>query len=184
MKSRPSNEPLIVVVRNRRVVLDFDLAAIYGVETRALNQAIKRNRARFPSDFAFQLTGEEFTDLKSHFVTSSGSPVAMPQSWVQSMDDSHGGRRKLPWAFTEHGALMAANVLRSARAVEMSVYVVRAFVRQREQLATSAEILKRLAEIDRKLLEHDDALVIIWKQLKPLLLPPPSNPKPRIGFHS
>lgn len=181
-KSKVSSDPVIVSIRNQRVVLDFELAAVYGVETRAFNQAIKRNQERFPADFAFQLTSEEFADLKSQFVTSSGGDE-MPPGWSSLLSAAHGGRRKLPWAFTEHGALMAANVLRSQRAAEMSVYVVRAFVRQREQLATNAEILKRLSEMDRKLLEHDDALVIIWNQLKPLLAPPPPKPKPRIGFN-
>ncbi len=95
----------------------------------------------------------------------------------------HGGARKLPWAFTEHGALMAANVLRSPRATDMAIYVVRAFVKQREALATNAVILKRLAEIDKTLLEHDSALQILWKRLQPLLVPPPEESKPRIGFH-
>ena len=94
---------------------------------------------------------------------------------------SHGGRRKRPWAFTEHGALMAANILRSKRAVQMSVYVVRAFVRQREHLMASAEVLKRMAEIDRTLLEHDQSLQFIWRQIEPLLNPPDPQ-RPKIGF--
>ena len=94
----------------------------------------------------------------------------------------YGGRRYHPWVFTEHGALMAANILRSPRAVQMSVYVVRAFIKQREQLAANAAILKRLAEIDKSLLEHDDVLRTIWTELQPLLSPPPEKPKPRIGF--
>ena len=96
---------------------------------------------------------------------------------------SHGGLRKLPWAFTEHGALMAANVLRSPRATEMAIYVVRAFVKQREVLAANAEILKKLAVIDKTLIQHDSALQILWTRLQPLLSPPPVPPKPRIGFH-
>src|SRR5581483_1833948 len=102
----------------------------------------------------------------------------------QFVTSYHGGRRYLPWAFTEHGALMAANLLRSERAVQMSVFVVRAFVRLREQLAANAAILKRLAEIDRSLLEHDIALKDIYRKLLPLLQPLPDAPRRRIGFHS
>jgi len=105
------------------------------------------------------------------------------RSQIATSSPGHGGRRYLPWVFTEHGALMAANILRSERAAEMSVYVVRAFVKQREALATNAIILKRLAEIDKTLLEHDSALQLLWKRLQPLLAPPPENPRPKIGFH-
>src|SRR5436190_17003436 len=109
-------EGAIHLVRGQRVMLDSDLAAIYGVTTKRLNEQLRRNRARFPSDFAFQLTREEFTNLKSQIATSS----------------SHGGKRKLPWAFTEHGAIMLASVLNSPVAIDASVRVVRAFVRLRE----------------------------------------------------
>ena len=100
------------------------------------------------------------------------------------MITSHGGRRYCPWAFTEHGAVMAANILRSERAVQMSVFVVRAFVRLREHVAANHAILKRLAEIDRTLLEHDTALLDVYEKLLPLLQPPPAAPTRRIGFHS
>jgi hypothetical protein len=166
-------EPLIHRVRGVRVLLDSDLARLYGVRTAQLNQATKRNRGRFPADFAFRLTLAELQNLKSQTVTSSSQAI-----------DSHGGPRKQPWAFTEHGALMAANILRSYRAVHMSVYVVRAFVRLREQVASDAAILKRLAEIDRTLLQHDSALRDLYQKLLPLLQPPAQPPKRRIGFHS
>lgn len=133
-----------------------------------LNEQMQRNRNKFPDDFCFQPGRTEIENLKSQFATSSFG---------------HGGARKLPWAFTEHGALMAANVLRSPRATEMAVYVVRAFVKQREALATNAVILRRLAEIDKTLLEHDGALKILWRRLQPLLAPPSENPKRKIGFH-
>lgn len=100
-----------------------------------------------------------------------------------SETERRGGRRYTPWAFTEHGAVMAANVLRSPKAVEMSVYVVRAFIKQREVLATNATILRRLAEIDKTLLEHNSALLSLWKKLQPLLAPPPERPRREIGFH-
>ncbi len=209
VSSPDSLEPLIFTIRGHRVILDADLARLYGVPTYRFNEAVKRNRRRFPADFAFQLTAAEFANLRSQFATSSSEPVdshqgnpnssqfAMSSSgtkrskdrtsdWSQFVTTSsrHRGAAYRPWAFTEHGALMAANVLRSKRATQMSVYVVRAFVRMREHLAANAAILKRLAEIDKTLLAHDQSLQIIWSQLQPLLEPPPDPPKRRIGFHS
>ena len=159
-------ETLILTLRNQKVLLDADLAAIYGVPTRALNQAVKRNAARFPKDFLFQLTHQE----KKEVVTNCDHLARLKFSPVR------------PYAFTEHGALMVANVLNSARAVKMSVYVVRAFIKQREMLMAQADILKQLAQMDKKLLQHDEVLKVIWTELQPLLQPPPSPPKPRIGF--
>ena len=137
-------------------------------ETRALVQAVKRNADRFPEDFLFQLTPAEAAALRSQIVISK---------------TGRGGRRYSPYAFTEHGALMAANILNSPRTVAMSVYVIGAFVKMREYLAANAAILKRLAEIDKTLLLHDGALRDIYQKLRPLLEPPPSPPKPEIGFH-
>lgn len=179
---KQSGEPSIFQLRGRRVVLDVDLARIYGVSRGRLNEAVKRNAKRFPPDFAFQVSTREWANLKSQFAISSAQT-----SSEQGVADTHplpehGGARGRPWAFTEHGALMAANVLHSARAVEMGLYVVRAFVRQREELAANASILKRLAEIDRTLVEHDQGLRILWTKLQPLLAPPPETPRRRIGF--
>jgi hypothetical protein len=171
-------EPLILSVRNQRVMLDADLARLYGVATMRFNEAFKRNQRRFPADFAFQLTAAEHVNLRSQIAISSS------QSIDSVGESTHGGRRHLPWAFTEHGALMAASVLRSERAVQMSVYVIRAFVRLRERVAANASILKRLAEIDRTLLQQDAALRDIYRKLQPLLQPPPDPPKRRIGFHT
>jgi len=159
-------EPLIHAIRGQRVILDTDLARVYGVSTRALNQAVKRNRQRFPEDFAFQLTAAE--DNRSQIVIGS---------------QKHRDPRFRPWGYTEHGALMAANVLRSLRAVQMSVYVIRAFVRLREQIGANQAILKRLAEIDKTLLQHDTALREIYQRLLPLLRPRPEPERRRIGFH-
>jgi hypothetical protein len=139
---------------------------LYGVETRALNQALKRNRERFPEDFVFELTRDEIQGISQTVIS------------LQKLRFS-----KSVHAFTEHGALMAANVLNSPRAVAMSVYVIRAFVKMREDLAANAAILKRLAEIDKTLLMHDLALRDIFQKLRPLLEPPPLPPKPQIGFH-
>ena len=179
----------ILKLRGHRVILDSDLARLYGVTTMRFNEAFKRNAARFPADFAFQLSREELANLISRIAISSSEANEGERNrdmWSQSVTTSnrraHGGRRKLPWVFTEHGAVMAANTLRSPRAIEMSVYVVRAFIKQREALAANATILRRLAEIDKTLIEHDSALQILWKKLQPLLAPPPDPPKRRIGF--
>jgi len=167
-------------------MLDADLAELHGVPTKAFNQAVKRNADRFPEDFIFQLNAQEWRNLKSQIVTSS---LEVPQkedvipSGSRILTAFHGGRRKLPFAFTEHGAIMAATVLKSPKAVAMSVFVVRAFMRMREQLAANAAILKRLAEIDKTLLEHDSSLRDLWDELQPLLQPPPDPPKRQIGFH-
>jgi hypothetical protein len=163
-----SIEPLIFKIRGQRAILDTDLARLYDVPTFRLNESVKRNSERFPTDFRFQLTREDTAILISQSAISSGA---------------HGGRRKLPWAFTEHGALMAANVLNSPRAVQMSVFIVRAFLRMREELASGTGILKRLAAIDRKLLVHDVVLRDIYRKLEPLLSPLPDRPKREIGFH-
>jgi hypothetical protein len=180
-------EPLIFRIRGRRVLLDVDLARLYGVSTRRFNEAFKRNAARFPSDFAFRLNEVELENLRSQFATSRSQPTDSPTvsvMWSQFAATSHGGRRYPPWAFTEHGALMVANILRSDRAVQMSVFVVRAFVRLREQVAANTAILKRLAEIDKTLLEHDSALRDVYQKLLPLLQPPADPPKRRIGFQT
>jgi hypothetical protein len=179
-------------------VLDSDLAAVYGVTTKRLNEQFRRNRKRFPEDFAFQLTANEFESLRSQFATlETGSAVGEPlrshsataSDRPQSMRSQFAtaSRRNIryrPWAFTEHGALQAANVLQTHRAIAMSVYVIRAFIEQREKLAANAAILKRLAEIDKTLLEHDTALREIYQKLLPLLAPPPEPPRRQIGFHA
>lgn len=148
--------PPIHTIRRQRVMLDSDLARLYGVSTMAFNQATRRNLDRFPGDFVFQLTPAEAANLISQIVISSPS-------------NRHGGRRKLPWAFTEHGAIMAATLLRSPRAVAMSVYVVRAFVQMKDALLTNATIFQRLAQIDKRLITHDVVLRDVYEKLRPLL---------------
>ncbi|MDP1948859.1 MAG: ORF6N domain-containing protein [Nitrospirota bacterium] len=186
---RESLESLIFVVRNQRVILDADLARLYGVTTKVFNQAVKRNVSRFPKDFAFQLTTAEVTNLRSQTVTSNqealeDSEDTENRSQIVTGSQKHRDPRFRPWAFTEHGALMAANILRSDRAVDMSVFVIRAFVRLREHVAANQAILKRLAEIDRTLLQHDSALLDLYEKLLPLLQPLPDHPRRRIGFQS
>ncbi len=187
-KPPPSHEvlePLIFTIRGHRVMLDADLARIYGVGTKVLNQAVKRNSSRFPKDFAFQMVPEDVRCLRTPVLTSnlkSNEDQKDRENRSQIVTGSRRSRSFLPWVFTEHGALMVANLLRSERAVQMSVFVIRAFVRMREQIAANAAILKRLAEIDKTLLQHDAALRDVYAKLLPLLQPPAASPKRRIGF--
>ncbi|HEX6265380.1 MAG TPA: ORF6N domain-containing protein, partial [Burkholderiales bacterium] len=177
-------EPLIHLLRGQRVILDADLARLYGVTTKSLNQAIKRNAERFPRDFAFQLTIAEAAEYKSAVTAPVSERPDFKcknpnRSQIVTGSQRHRDPRLPPWAFSEHGALMAANVLRSPSAVRMSVFVVRAFVRLREQAVANAAILRRLAEIDQTLLQHDSALRDLYRKLQPLLAPPPGPPKRR-----
>src|SRR6266542_5175088 len=166
----------IHLIRGQRVMLDADLAANYQVTTRRLNEQFRRNRKRFPEDFAFQLTAEEFRNLKSQIATSSLRSQIVTSS-------SHGGKRKLPWVFTEHGALMLASVLNSAIAVQASVRVVRAFVRLREMVAANAQLAAQLEQIERRLDSHDEAIVELFAALKRLLESPEPSRRREIGFH-
>ena len=146
-------EPLIREIRGERMLLDSDLARIYGVPTFRLNEAVKRNRERFPADFLFQLTAAEFYDLISQTAISSSG---------------HGGRRKRPWAFTEHGAIMAANVLNSPRAIEMSVHVIRAFVALRREAGRYEALGRKLAELERTQNLHGEDIQMIFTALRQL----------------
>ncbi len=160
-------ETAIYVIRGQRMMLDSDLAEIYGVSTRRLNEQLRRNLRRFPRDFAFQLTAPEFRNLMSQFATSS----------------FHGGRRKLPWVFSEHGAIMLASILNSPIAVAASVRVVRAFVRLREMIAADGQLSHRLTELERKMDTHDEAIVELFAAIRRLLEPPLTKEKREIGFH-
>lgn len=170
----------IATVRNQRILLDTDLAQLYGVETKRLNEQVRRNGARFPDDFMFQLTAEEFSALRSQFAT---------------LKTGRGQHRKyMPFAFTEHGAIMAAMVLNSPRAVDVSVYVVRAFVRLRELVANHHDLAKRLDDLEEKTealaFQHDTFAQNTRIQLKQVfeairqLMAPPESPKRPIGFIS
>jgi len=152
----------IILIRGEKVILDSDLAELYGVTTTRLNEQVRRNQDRFPKDFAFRLTKPEFANLISQFATSSSS---------------HGGRRKPPLVFTEHGALMAANILKSDRAVEASVQVVRAFVKLRGMLASNVELAHKLDELERK---YDQQFKIVFDAIRQLMTPV-ADAKP-IGF--
>jgi hypothetical protein len=168
-------DSMIIVLRDQRVILDSDLAEIYGIPTFRLNEAVKRNRDRFPDDFLFQMTKRERDALTSqHAISKKG----------------RGGRRTLPYAFTEHGAVMAANILNSDRAVQMSIFVVRAFIKMRETLSASSALTKKLAELERKLTGrldvHEKAIVHILGEIRKLMHPAPL-PEPKrkpVGFGS
>jgi len=171
-------DPLIQIIRGERVILDSDLARLYGVTTKRLNEQVRRNAEKFPSDFVFQLEPQEFANLKSQFATSSYD---------------HGGRRKLPLAFTEHGTIMAANVLNSPEAVQMSVFVVRAFVKMRAALTDTRELAKKLTELEAELKTrldvHEVAIVDILQRLMTILAPSSEPPATEhttreIGFHT
>ncbi len=183
----------IHLVRGQRVMLDADLAELYGVATKVFNQAIKRNLERFPADFMFQLTKEEEDSLRSQIVTSNADGSLRSQIVTLDADDplrsqtatskaGRGQHRKyLPYVFTEHGAIMAASVLKSPQAVEMSVFVVRAFVQLRELLSTSRELSARLDELERKLSTHDQAIAGVIDAIRRLTSVPAKPGRP-IGF--
>ncbi len=157
-------EQSILLIRGHKVLLDQDLAQLYGVETKVFNQAVKRNLERFPDDFMFQLSVEEFDNLRSQIVTSS---------W--------GGRRTAPYAFTEQGVAMLSSVLRSPRAVAVNIEIMRAFVRLRQMLASHAELAERLNDLEKK---YDQQFRVVFDAIRQLMTPPPGPKKPPIGFHS
>ena len=180
--------PQIVTIRGQKVILDADLARIYGVATKALNQAVKRNAEKFPDDFMFRLSkdeAEELRRLRSQSVTlESGSN----RSQCVTGSQKHRDPRYLPHAFTEHGAIMAATVLNSPRAVQMSVFVVRAFIRMRAALTDSRELTRKLAALERevkaRLDTHDAAIVDVLRRIMDIIDPPelPEPPQKQIGF--
>jgi phage regulator Rha-like protein len=153
----------IFVIHGQKVMLDSDLAVLYGVETKVLNQAVKRNTARFPKDFMFQLTKEELENLKSQFVTSSLK---------------HGGRRKLPMVFTEHGVLMLSSVLKSERAIQVNIQIVRTFTKLREMLSQYKDLKGKIEEIEKK---YNHRFKVVFDTLKHLLKED-EKPKNKIGF--
>jgi hypothetical protein len=161
-----SVESRILFLRKRRVILDADLAELYGVPVKQLNQQMKRNQERFPDDFVFQLTAREQKVLRSQIVTSK---------------KGSGGRRYAPYAFTEHGAIMAATVLNSERAVHMSLFVVRAFVKVREMLSANRQIAAKIMELEKRLDTHDTAIQELIDAIRELMIPPPGSQR-KIGF--
>jgi hypothetical protein len=177
----------ILLIRGQRVLLDSDLALLYGVPTFRFNEAVKRNSARFPPDFRFQLTRPEFASLRSQIASSvievtDNKHDKTNSSQIAMSSGRHRGATYLPWVFSEHGALMAAQVLHAPRAVEMSIFVVRAFVRLREVLATHREFAAKLAELEQKLEGHDTAIAEIVATLRTMLAAPGSDHGRKIGF--
>src|SRR5262245_54756412 len=161
-------ESRILLVRGHRVMLDSDLAELYQVSTKRLNEQVKRNKRRFPTDFTFQLSVEEAQVLRSQTATSKGR---------------RGGRRYRPYAFTEHGAVMLATGLNSPVAVQASIQCVRAFVKLRELLSTHRELAKKLAGLEKRIQEHDEEITAIFEAIRQLMAPP-DKPSKRIGFHA
>jgi phage regulator Rha-like protein len=161
-----SVESRILVLREQKVILDSDLAELYGVPVKRLNEQVKRNQERFPPDFMFRLSAKESESLRSQSATSK---------------TGRGGRRYAPYAFTEHGAIMAATVLNSERAVEMSVFVVRAFVRLREMLATNQQLASKIDELEQRLDTHDASIQELIEAIRELMAPEPASGR-RIGF--
>jgi ATP-dependent Clp protease ATP-binding subunit ClpA len=163
----------ILALRGHKVMLDADLADLYGVPTKVLVQAVKRNREQFPSDFMFELTRQEVASLKSQFVTL---PAMALRYW--------GRRRRAPYAFSEQGVAMLSSVLRSARAIAANIAIMRAFVRLREMVSQNAELAKKLDELERRVSGHDEAITGIVRAIRELAAPPEPKPKRRIGFVS
>lgn len=157
----------ILLIRGQKVMLDRDLAGLYGVTTARLNQQVRRNISRFPTDFAFVLTQREFTSLMLQFATSNSV---------------RGGRRKAPFVFTEHGAVMAACILNSPVAIVASIHVVRAFVHLRKILASHAELARKLHELEKKFSQHDEQIAAVFAAIKELMTPEIPEKKGTIGF--
>ncbi|MBM4029005.1 MAG: ORF6N domain-containing protein [Planctomycetes bacterium] len=157
----------ILTIRGQRVILDSDLAGLYGVTTARLNEQVRRNIERFPADFAFRLSREEFDRLMSQFATSNVG---------------RGGRRKLPYVFTEHGAIMAASVLNSMRAVQTSIFVVRAFVQLKQMLVPYKELMVRLERLEGTVGTHDEQITTIVEAIHLLMPPPEEPPREPFGF--
>jgi hypothetical protein len=177
-------ERRIYLIRGEKVMLDYDLAFLYGVETKVLNRAVKRNIDRFPSDFFFQLTVDELDSLRCQIGTSK---TASRGDWTNlrfqigtSRRGSHGGRRYLPYAFTEHGVAMLSSVLRSKRAVQVNIAIMRTFVRLREMLLSNADLARKLNALEKK---YDAQFKVVFDAIRELMTPP-EPPRRQIGFHS
>ena len=159
-------EQKIFLIRGHKVMLDKDLAKLYGVPTSRLNEQVKRNIKRFPADFMFQLNGKEYENLISQFAISS---------W--------GGRRRFPYVFTEQGVAMLSSVLNSERAIQVNIAIMRVFVKLKQILSTHKELAYKLRELEHKIEKHDAEIQAIFEAIRQLMEPPPEKPKPKIGFH-
>ena len=176
----------ICLLRGQKVMLDFDLAALYGVATKVLNQAVKRNRERFPADFMFQLTAEETSNLRSQFVTLRSQTIgnqliAMNRSQFVTLKRGQNIKYR-PYAFTEEGVAMLSSVLNSARAINVNIAIMRAFVKLRETLETNRELARKFAELEKRVGKHDAKIDAILDAIRQLMAPP-EEPRREIGFH-
>jgi len=169
---------MVFFIRGEKVMLDADLAKLYGVTTKALNQAMRRNRTRFPEDFAFRLSAAEFDNLRSQIVTSSKSRSII---WSQIVTTSQKYRRSdsLPVAFTEQGVAMLSSVLRSSRAVEVNIAIMRTFVQLRRLMDTNRDLARKIEALEKK---YDEQFAVVFDAIKQLIAPP-EPPKKQIGFH-
>jgi ORF6N domain len=182
-------ERSILLIRSQKVMLDFDLAELYGVPTKALNQAVRRNLERFPEDFMFQLTADEVKNVVSQSVIASSvegedlsQSVMSSRSRSQSVTLKRGQNIKyLPYAFTEQGVAMLSSVLRSDRAVQVNIAIMRAFVRLRQMLSTNADLARKLEDMEKK---YDGQFKIVFDALRQLMAPPLPKSKKEIGFHT
>jgi hypothetical protein len=175
---KPENiAQLVFFVRGEKVMFDADLARLYGVSTKALNQAFRRNKQRFPSDFVFQLSSAEYDNLKSQIVTPTVGGTNLRSQIVTS--SLHGGRRRPPYAFTEQGVAMLSSVLRSARAVEVNIAIMRTFVQLRRLMDTNRDLARKIEALEKK---YDEQFATVFEAIKQLISPP-EPPRRRIGFH-
>jgi hypothetical protein len=177
----------IHLLRGQKVMLDFDLAALYGVTTKALNQAVKRNRVRFPEDFMFQLSAEEASNLRLQVVISraqiiDNQRISRNRSQIVTGSFKHRETRSRPYAFTEQGVAMLSSVLNSARAVKVNIAIMRAFVKLRETLETNRELARKFAELERRVGKHDEKIEAILDAIRQLMAPS-SKTQREIGFH-
>ncbi|MBP9855101.1 MAG: ORF6N domain-containing protein [Candidatus Omnitrophica bacterium] len=176
--SPESIESKIIFLRGHKVMLDKDLALLYGVETKVLNQAVKRNLERFPEDFMFQMTKEEFENWMSQFVTSSNTePGSLRSQFVTLKQGQH--RKYLPYAFTEQGIAMLSSVLNSSRAIQVNIQIMRTFTKLREMMAIHKDLKREIEMMEKK---YDHQFNIVFEAIKKLL-EPPEKPKGKIGFH-
>jgi hypothetical protein len=180
---KPENvAQLVFFMRGEKVMFDADLAMLYGVEVRSLNQAVARNHKRFPADFAFQLTDDELAALRSQLVISK-SPTSQTSSRLRSQivtsNTGRGGRRYLPYAFTEQGVAMLSSVLRSTRAVEVNIAIMRTFVQLRRLMGTTRDLARKIEALEKK---YDEQFAVVFEAIKQLITPP-EPPRRRIGFH-
>ena len=175
---KPENiAQLVFFVRGEKVMFDADLAKLYGVSTKALNQAFRRNKQRFPADFVFQLSSAEYSELKSQIVTSSAGGTNLRSQIVTS--SQHGGRRHPPYAFTEQGVAMLSSVLRSARAVEVNIAIMRTFVQLRRLMDTNRDLARKIEALEKK---YDEQFADVFAAIKELVAHP-ATPRKQIGFH-